>query len=66
MAAKSIDQFCQANGISRSLFYLLRKRGQGPREMAVGNRRLISDDAERDWQKAREADAAHQPAPEAA
>ncbi len=49
--AYSIDQFCQAHGLSRSYFYLLLARGKGPRLMRVGKRRLISDEAAAEWRR---------------
>lgn len=58
MAAKSIDEFCKANGgFSRATYYNLKRASKSPREMAVGARRLISDEAEADWRKEREAEA---------
>jgi hypothetical protein len=47
-------EFCQRNAISIALFYKLRKQGRGPREM-LGR---ITADAEKDWQREREAEAA--------
>ena len=54
-AAFSISEFCRRNCISRSMFYKLRRFGIGPRVMRVGVRQIISRDAERDWQREREA-----------
>ncbi len=45
----TIIQFCEAHHISRSMFYKLVQQGQGPRLMAVGRRRLISNEAAADW-----------------
>jgi predicted DNA-binding transcriptional regulator AlpA len=55
--ALSIDEFCDAHGISRSMYYKLKAQGKAPREMEVGTRRLISDEAGADWRRAREAEA---------
>jgi hypothetical protein len=52
--ARSIDQFCADHNISRAFFYLLRNRGEGPVEMAIGKRRLISDEAAAAWRRERE------------
>ncbi|MBB5057465.1 putative DNA-binding transcriptional regulator AlpA [Granulicella aggregans] len=45
----TVDEFCHAMNISRSGFYALRKRGEGPREARVGGRNLISRDAAVEW-----------------
>jgi predicted DNA-binding transcriptional regulator AlpA len=52
--ATSIADFCQAHGISRALFYLLRKRGQAPKTLAAGRRRLVSAEAAAAWRRAME------------
>lgn len=46
--AYSISEFCQAAGISRSMFYAL-PADQRPREMRVGKRRLIPASAVNEW-----------------
>jgi predicted DNA-binding transcriptional regulator AlpA len=53
--AMSLDEFCSRHGISRSSFYLLKKAGEAPRLMQVGNRVLISREAAADWRREREA-----------
>ena len=50
-SAKSIDEFCAANRISRSMYYKLRSQGRGPREMKIGSRTIISNVAESDWHR---------------
>ena len=55
IAAFSIREFCAAHRISQSMYYKLKTQGLGPREMAVGSRRLISQEAAAEWRKAREA-----------
>jgi hypothetical protein len=52
--ARSISQFCARNNISRSFFYVLKKRGKAPRIMNVDGRQIISPEAERDWRMERE------------
>lgn len=47
--AYSIEAFCKAHGISRSFFYLLLNRGEGPRLTKVGRRTLISREAAHQW-----------------
>ena len=54
-AAFTIAEFCKAHRISQSMYFKLRNLGLGPREMAVGSRRLISQEAAAKWRKAREA-----------
>ena len=56
--AGSIASFCRRNGFSRATYYNLKKLGKTPREMAVGARRIISDEAEHDWRIEREREAA--------
>jgi len=53
--AFTVDQFCRRNSISRAFLYLLWQRGQGPRYMQLGTRRLISAEAAADWRREREA-----------
>jgi hypothetical protein len=52
--AYSVDDFARRYGFSRAFLYLLWKRGEGPRYMQVGGRRLISKEAGADWRKAME------------
>ena len=49
--AFSIEQFCIAHSISRSLFYLLGNEGRGPRTFNAGRRRLISKEAAEEWRR---------------
>jgi hypothetical protein len=55
VAAFTIAEFCRAHRISQSMYFKMRNQGLGPREMAVGSRRLISQEAAAEWRKAREA-----------
>ena len=50
----TISAFCQAHHISEPYYYRLRERGLGPREMRLGRKVLISNDAAADWRRARE------------
>lgn len=49
--AQSVDQFCIAHGLSKSMFYKLLKAGNAPRIMKVGRRTLISFEAAEEWRK---------------
>jgi hypothetical protein len=50
-SAMSVTHFCLSHGISRALFYLLVKDGQGPQLMRVRGRTLISVEAACDWRR---------------
>lgn len=52
--AQSVESFCKSNGISRSLFYKLRRQGRAPRIMKIGRRTLISEEAASEWRRAME------------
>ena len=52
--ALSIREFCGAHGISEGFFYKLKKQGEGPREMKVGARTLITFEFAAEWRRARE------------
>jgi predicted DNA-binding transcriptional regulator AlpA len=47
--AYSIPEFCAAVGISQAYFFELKRDGKGPKEIALGTRRLISVDEARRW-----------------
>jgi hypothetical protein len=62
----SVDEFCEVENISRSAYYSMKRRGEGPDETHVGNRRTISPEAHRLWRKRRRRPAGaglHPPAP---
>jgi hypothetical protein len=66
LAAYSIREFCAAHRLSESMYFKMRAQGLGPREMIVGTRKLISQEAASEWRAAREAASsakAKQPAP---
>lgn len=52
--AQSVNQFCTANGISRSMFYKLMRQGEAPRIMKVGRRTLVTAEAAAEWRKSLE------------
>jgi hypothetical protein len=54
LAAYSIEQFCQAHGISIDLYFKLQRQGLGPKTMKAGARTLISVEAAAEWRRARE------------
>jgi len=51
-----IPAFCAAHSISRSYFYEIQKKGNGPRLMKIGKRRLISHEAAAEWRHRMEAE----------
>jgi hypothetical protein len=54
-AAYSIPEFCAAHRISQAYYFILKRRGEGPKEMIVGRRRLISHEDAAAWRRARAA-----------
>ena len=54
--AHTIPSFCVSNAISESLYFELKRKGKGPREIELENRIIITEDAERDWRREREAE----------
>ena len=54
----TIDEFCERNGgFSKTTFHAMQRAGSGPRTMAVGRRRFITEKAEADWLVEREREA---------
>lgn len=49
--ALGVEEFCRRHGISRAYLYILWRRGEGPKYMRVGGRRLISREAAADWRR---------------
>jgi hypothetical protein len=56
--AFTVAEFCFAHKISQAFYYELKRAGLGPKEMALGRRRIISGEAAADWRRARAADSA--------
>ena len=52
--ALTIPEFCVAFRISDDFYYKLKRQHEGPREMKVGKRTLISMEAAKAWRIARE------------
>ena len=57
-ASLTIDEFCQAEKISRSMLYRAWSEGWGPKFYRVGVMRRITYRARLEWQREREAEAA--------
>ena len=53
----TIDQWCEKHNLSRSTFYKLKKLGKAPRIIKVLEAVRITEDADREWCAAREAEA---------
>jgi len=60
-AAFTIEEFCAAHRLSPSMYFKLKAAGEGPREMHVGARRLISYEAASVWRREREVETATLP-----
>jgi hypothetical protein len=59
-AAYTIDEFCARQKMCRATYYNLKKQKRGPRTFRIGNRERISPEAEADWRRDMEEDAARQ------
>ena len=57
-ASMTIDEFCQAERLSRSMLYRAWSEGWGPTFYRIGTTRRITHRARMDWQREREAAAA--------
>jgi hypothetical protein len=53
--ALSIDEFCRSIGVSRPMFYLLKRQNRAPAVMSVGHRKLISIEEAQRWVRAQSA-----------
>ncbi|CAG9245904.1 helix-turn-helix transcriptional regulator [Paraburkholderia unamae] len=49
---KTVQQLCDYYGFSKPLYYALKKKGLAPAELKVGNRTVITPEAERAWVEA--------------
>jgi predicted DNA-binding transcriptional regulator AlpA len=58
MTSFTIQEFCDAQKISRGYYYILAKEGRTPRSFKLGKITRISEDAIREWVAAREAESA--------
>jgi hypothetical protein len=50
----TINEWCESERISRSMFYKLEQQGQAPRTFNVGKSRRISPEARREWRHERD------------
>jgi predicted DNA-binding transcriptional regulator AlpA len=50
----TVTDFCTAHGISRWLYYKMKKDGTGPREMRIGDRAFITIESATKWRRAQE------------
>jgi predicted DNA-binding transcriptional regulator AlpA len=58
-AAFKIREFCQAHGLSESIYYEMKREGLGPREMRIGSSGVrISQEAAAEWRRKMEERAA--------
>jgi hypothetical protein len=56
--ALTIAEFCEAYHMSPELYFKLKREGKGPREMALGSKKLISLRSAEQWEIEREKAAA--------
>ena len=56
MQSKTIEEWARSHRLSRSMFYKLKEQGKAPREMHIGKSVRISEDADREWVRLREAE----------
>ena len=47
----SVADFCARHSISKSYFYVLRKKGRAPPSMMLGRKRLIDTTAAEVWRR---------------
>jgi predicted DNA-binding transcriptional regulator AlpA len=57
-ASLTINEFCKAEKISRSMLYRAWSEGWGPKFYRIGVRRRVTYSARLEWQREREAEAA--------
>jgi hypothetical protein len=56
--ALTIAEFCEAYHMSPELYFKLKRQGKGPREMALGSKKLITLRSAEQWENELEKDAA--------
>jgi len=52
----TVAEFAQRNRISTGHYFVMRRRGDGPKETRIGRKVLISPEAEADWRRKHESD----------
>jgi len=55
MRSYTIEAWADLHGFTRAYFYILEKRGQAPETYRVGRSRRVSEDANANWLRQREA-----------
>jgi predicted DNA-binding transcriptional regulator AlpA len=50
-ALQTVDEFCRDNGLSRPMFYKLRRQGKAPRITKLGKLTRISAEAAAEWRR---------------
>jgi hypothetical protein len=53
-AAWDVSEFCVVSGVSRSTYYNLKRKGEGPRETHVGTKILITRESAAAWLRKQE------------
>lgn len=56
MSSMTIDEWAKCHRVSRGFFYILEKQGKAPRTWNAGRCRRITDEANAEWVRAREAE----------
>lgn len=46
----TVSEFCDAERISKVHYYNLKRRGEGPDEVRIGRRAVITPEAKREWE----------------
>jgi hypothetical protein len=54
-AGHGVKELCRRYGIATGTLYAAWRRGEGPKYMMIGDRRIVTDEAEADWRREREA-----------
>ncbi len=55
-ASYTLDEWCDRRRISRAMFYKMDAQGKAPQTHYAGTKRLVSDEADAAWIRAREAE----------
>ena len=54
LGAYSIRSFCEAHALSRAMYFKMKAMDEGPAEMEVGRRRMVSIEAAAAWRRRRQ------------
>jgi hypothetical protein len=55
LGAYTVPGFCRAHGLSLSMYYKMKARGEAPDEMDVGRHKTVSVESAAKWRRKREA-----------